>query len=192
MGITKEEDIMSEEITIVDGSCDAQSYALIANTKTTQLALRPFLVTGAAKNRSGNTTDDTAIKLWFRLHLQNEGVPGDVGVPTYRTVKNWGIPVYETSKYWRNDVYLQVALAGQADEKYLTKKVTSGIDVVLENLVENIGLKVKLGDKSAIIDWMVGRLTNSIKQFGAQSEGKNKAALLSTPEFKVQETVKNS
>lgn len=172
------------EVQIVDGSCNPKTYAVIASNKTVELALRPFLVTRPAKNRSGNETGETAIALWFRLHLQYPGVPGDVGVPSEKVAKNWGIPVYETGKYWRNDVFLQVALNGQADVKYLTSKVRAGIDTVLETLVENIGVKVKLGDKEAITDWMVTQLASSIQSKGGKAKGKNKAALLSTVEFK--------
>lgn len=174
-----------QEVTIVDGSCDAQTYALIAATKSTQLAIRPFLIRRPAKNRSGNTTGEDAIAIWCRVHLQNPGVPEeDIGVPSKRTAKGFGLPLDERSRYWRNDVYLQVALCGAADEKYLTKKVKAGLDTLLEALVENISPKHKLCNKEATIDWLASRLANGIHSMSnKEGKAKNKAALLSTPEF---------
>lgn len=180
---------MSEEVKVVDGSCDPKTYALIASNKSAELAVRPFLTKRPALNRSGNQTGETAIALWFRVHLQNPGFPGDVDVLTPRVAKNWGIPLYVTSKYWRNDVYLQVALEERADPKYLRNKVKAGIDTVLEALVENIGPKHKLCNKEATVDWLTEQLAPAIESFGNKSKGKNKAALLSKPVFKHEEAI---
>jgi len=182
---------MSEEVKIVDGSCDPQTYALIASNKSAELAIRPFLVTSPAINRSGAQTGEVGVFIRFRVHLQTPGFPeAQVNTPTARVAKGWGLPLYERpNKYWRNDVRLQVAIYGQADTKYLTKKVRAGMDTVLEALTENINVKVKLCDKEATIDWLVGRLEHQIASYGELSEGKNKAALLSTPTFEADGTI---
>jgi hypothetical protein len=186
LGVTKEEDIMSE-VTVVNGLCSLDTYGVVAKSRSAQLAIRPLMILRPGKDKKGKDTGGDGINIWFRIHLQQ---PDRKEILTPRVAHGWKIPLKPKTgkaRYWRNDLYLQIAKEGACDLRYLRGKVRQGLNIMLDQLVAPIVQNVTFTDKEALVDWCVGQLEEVTTGFAASAQSKTKvknvAALLPQAEF---------